>query len=140
MFPLFNPDLPLEMFIDASHLGFGLVLVQPGEEGTKHYLLSASAGIKDVQMRYTSYELELTGMVWAIRKVAYYRMGNKHLLILTDHKALQSAMNRPLTPDLSQSVFHLSEEALSCNISVKWIPASDNILADALSRAPPGGG
>ena len=58
--------------------------------------------------------------------------------ILTDHKALEGAMSRDLTPDLSNRVFRLLEEALSCNISIKWVRGAGNMLADSLSRTPTG--
>ena len=47
-------------------------------------------------------------------------------------------MSRDLTPDLSNRVFRLLEEALSCNISITWVKGSGNMLADSLSRAPTG--
>ena len=77
-------------------------------------------------------------MVWALRKISYYRLGGKHVQILTDHRALEAAMSRDLTPDLSNRVFRLLEEALSCNISIKWVKSAGNMLADSLSRTPTG--
>ena len=115
----FDPQLPLQMFVDASAKGFGLVLVHPDVGESKKFLFAASAVAKDVHTRYTSYELELCGLVWALRKISYYRLGNKHVEILTDHWALESAMSRDPTPDLSNRVFQLLEEALSCNISIR---------------------
>ena len=76
--------------------------------------------------------------MWSLRKITYYRLGNEHVHIFTDHRALEAAMQRPLSPDLSSRVFRLLEEAMSCNITISWIPAGSNLLADALSRAPQG--
>ena len=44
-----------------------------------------------------------------------------HILIMTDHNSLESAMTRPLTPDLSQRVFGLLEEALFRNVTINLI-------------------
>lgn len=76
--------------------------------------------------------------MWALRKISYYRLGNRHVEVLTDHPALESAMQRRLTPDLSNRVFRLLEETLSCNISIKHISGEGNMLADYLSRSPTG--
>ena len=52
----FNPELPLQMFVDACIQGFGLVLVQPDVGESKQFLFAASAVAKEVHTRYTSYE------------------------------------------------------------------------------------
>ena len=65
----FNPAKPLEMYVDSSALGFGLVLVQPDIGEAKHFIFTASSVAKEVHGRYTSYELELTGLVWSLRKI-----------------------------------------------------------------------
>merc|ERR1711867_57177 len=135
LFP-FDPSLPLQMFVDACIQGFGLVLVHPAEGESKQFLFAASAVAKEVHTRYTSYELELCGLMWTLRKISYYGLGNRHVEVLTDHRALESAMQRRLTPELSNRVFRLLEEALSCNISIKHISGEGNMLADYLSRSP----
>ena len=61
------------MYVDACIQGFGLVLVHPDVGEAKQFLFAASAVAKEVHTRYTSYELELTGLVWALRKISYYR-------------------------------------------------------------------
>merc|ERR1711867_386310 len=76
--------------------------------------------------------------MWTLRKISYYGLGNRHVEVLTDHRALESPMQRRLTPDLSNRVFRLLEEALSCNISIKHISGEGNMLADYLSRSPTG--
>ena len=47
----FDPTQPLEMFVDSSSLGFGLVLVHPGIGETKHYIFTASSVAKPVHQR-----------------------------------------------------------------------------------------
>ena len=81
----FNPKLPLQMFVDASSKGFGLVLVHPDVGESKQFLFAASAVAKEVHKRYTSYELELCGLVWALRKISYYGLGGKHVEIGRAH-------------------------------------------------------
>ena len=78
------PDFK-EQFIlttDASNLGLGAVLSQKG-----HSCLFISRTLYKAEEKYTTSETELLAIVWAMKRLRQYLLGNK-FKIQTDHKAL----------------------------------------------------
>ena len=86
----YNPNLPLVIYSDASFpSGFGFIMGQYLENGAFNVIQCASTGITPSQKNYSTYELELTGLSWAFKKVHHYIAHNAHrLTFFTDHAAL----------------------------------------------------
>ena len=74
---------------DASHLGLGASVEQDHGEVWKT-IAFMSRFLNIAVLKYSTNELELLGLVWALDNFKNYLLG-KQFSILTDHKALTGA-------------------------------------------------
>ena len=91
-----------------------------------------------LEKRYSTYELELLAIVWALEHFKYYLYGNKFTL-QTDHQALLSALKNNRGIKTYQS--RLSRRVdilLPFNYTIEHIPGENMGFADYLSRHPSG--
>ena len=98
----------------------------------------ASRFLNRLEERYSTNELELLAIVWALEHFKYYLYGNKFTL-QTDHQALLSALknnrgNKTYQSRLSRWVDRL----LPFNFTIEHIPGKNMGFADYLSRNPSG--
>ncbi|GJZ99132.1 putative reverse transcriptase domain-containing protein [Tanacetum coccineum] len=84
------PDGPKDfvVYCDASGLGLGCVLMQRGK-----VIRYASRQLKIHEKNYTTHDLELGVVVFALKIWRYYLYGTKSV-IYTDHKSLQHIFNQ----------------------------------------------
>ncbi|GJZ73173.1 putative reverse transcriptase domain-containing protein [Tanacetum coccineum] len=84
------PDGPEDFMVycDASCLGLGCVLMQRGK-----VIAYASRKLKVHEKKYTTYDLELGAVVFALKIRRHYLYGTKSV-IYTDHKSLQYIFNQ----------------------------------------------
>ncbi|GKD45112.1 putative reverse transcriptase domain-containing protein [Tanacetum coccineum] len=94
------------VYCDASIKGFGAVLMQ-----REKVIAYASRQLKKHEENYTTYDLELRAIVFALRLWRHYLYGTK-CVVYTDHKSLQYIYD--------------------CEI--RYHPGKANVVADALSR------
>ena len=78
------------MKCDASHLGLGASIEQD-HRGNWKTVAFASKFLNIAELKYSTNELELLGLVWALDHFKNYLLG-KQFSILTDHKALTGAL------------------------------------------------
>ncbi|GKC41159.1 putative reverse transcriptase domain-containing protein [Tanacetum coccineum] len=76
------------MYCDASGLGLGCVLMQRGK-----VIAYASRKLKTHEKNYTTHDLELGTIVFALKIWRHYLFGTKSV-IYTDHKSLQHIFNQ----------------------------------------------
>ena len=86
----FNPSLETRFKCDASRQGLGAALEQLDCEGWKTVAF-ASRFLNNNEERYSRNELELLGVVWAIKHFKYHLFG-KNFTVLRDHRALLSVL------------------------------------------------
>lgn len=86
---LFQEEAPIQLYTDASSLGFGAVLVQV-IEGRQHAVAFMSMRTTDAESRYHSYELETLAVVRAIKHFRQYLYGRK-FTVITDCNALKAS-------------------------------------------------
>ena len=78
-----------QLYTDASAEGLRMILMQKKEgEDKQLFILAASTGLKDSHRRYSTYELELLAVLWALKKIKVYLFGGHPILVLTDHVSL----------------------------------------------------
>eukprot|EP00042_Codosiga_hollandica_P025425 m.113500 g.113500 ORF g.113500 m.113500 type:complete len:1292 (+) comp51865_c0_seq4:40-3915(+) len=127
------PDLksPFVVTTDASRVGVGAVLSQwlGGELRPVQFL---SRALQPAERNYTATELELLAVVFAVKRFRPYLFGSCFSLE-TDHSALVWLRSMTgATGRLARWILTLQEY----EFTVQHKAGSENIVADALSRAP----
>ena len=122
---------------DASHNGLGASLEQLHGNDWKT-ISFASRFLNPHESKYSTNELELLGVVWAVEYYKNYLYGSD-FEIITDHKALLSA----LSPNHGNKTYHSRltrwvDRLLPFNFSIKHIAGKDMGFTDLISRIPSG--
>jgi hypothetical protein len=101
---LFDPKLHTELHTDASHIGYGAVLLQKHNDQLNPvaYFSRLTQGYES---KYHSYELETLAVVSAVKHFRHYLLGVKFVLV-TDCNALKGTfakkdLNPCMVVDLS---------------------------------------
>ncbi|GJV44141.1 putative reverse transcriptase domain-containing protein [Tanacetum coccineum] len=113
------------VYCDSSLKGYGAVLMQ-----REKVVAYASQQLKVPEENYTTHDLELGAVVFALRLWRHYLYGTK-CVVFTDHKSLQYILNQK-EHNLRQ---HRWIELLSnYDCEIRYHPGKANVVADALSR------
>ena len=125
----FNPDLPIQLFTDASRTGLGYCLEQTenNDKNAKPRLVMAwSRNLGIAEVNYAVIELELLSIQWAVSKCRLYLAGTK-FKIITDHKPLLGIMNgKHLGAMNNIRIQRLMSKLLGFDYTVEWIEGKKN--------------
>ncbi|GJV90468.1 putative reverse transcriptase domain-containing protein [Tanacetum coccineum] len=113
------------LYYDASHKGYGAVLMQ-----REKVIAYASRQLKVHEENYTSHDLELGSVVFALRLWRHYLYGMK-CVVFTDHKSLQYILNQK---ELNLRQQRWIELLSGYDCEIRYHPGKVNVVADALSR------
>ncbi|GJR92993.1 putative reverse transcriptase domain-containing protein [Tanacetum coccineum] len=113
------------VYCDASKQGFGCVLMQRGK-----VIAYASRQLKTHEKNYTTHDLELGAVVFALKIWRHYLYGTKSV-IYTDHKSLQCIFDQK---DLNMHQRRWIELLSDYECEIKYHPGKANVVADVLSR------
>ncbi|GKB28720.1 putative reverse transcriptase domain-containing protein, partial [Tanacetum coccineum] len=121
------PDRPTDfvVYYDASNQGFGCVLMQRGK--VTSYV---SRQLKVHEKNYTTHDLELGVMVFALKIWIHYLYGTKSV-IYTYHKSLQYIFDKK---ELNMRQRRWIKLFSDYDCEIRYHPGKANIVADALSR------
>lgn len=72
--------------------GLGAVLGQKQSDGHVHPIAYASRSLHVHECNYSINEIEILGLVWAVKNFRPYLLGH-HTTVLTDHAACTSLLN-----------------------------------------------
>nr|GEU66162.1 putative reverse transcriptase domain-containing protein [Tanacetum cinerariifolium] len=112
------------VYCDASLKGYGAVLMQ-GEK----VIANASRKLKVHEENYTTHDLELGSVVFALRLWRHYLYGTK-CVVFTDHKSLQYILNQK---ELNLRQRRWIELLSDYDCEIRYHLAKANVVADALS-------
>ncbi|KAI3797465.1 hypothetical protein L1987_32722 [Smallanthus sonchifolius] len=118
-----NDDLVV--YCDASNLGLGCVLMQRGK-----VIAYASRQLKIHEKNYTTHDLELGAVIFALKIWRHYLYGTK-CVVFTDHKSLQHIFNQK---ELNMRQRRWVELLSDYDCEIRYHPGKANVVADALSR------
>ncbi|GJY14292.1 putative reverse transcriptase domain-containing protein [Tanacetum coccineum] len=118
------PDGPEDfvVYYDASGLGLGYVLIQRGK-----VIDYASRQLKIHEKNYTTHDLELGAVVFALKIWRHYLYGTKSV-IYTDHKSLQHIFSQK---ELNMRQRRWIELFRDYDCEIHYHPGKANIVADA---------
>ncbi|GJW81473.1 putative reverse transcriptase domain-containing protein [Tanacetum coccineum] len=115
------------VYCDASHKGLGAVLMQK-----EKVIAYASRQLKIHEKNYTTHDLELGAVVFALKMWRHYLYGTK-CVVYTDHKSLQHILDQKELNMRQRRWLELLSELLSDCVLLLH-PGKANVVADALSR------
>ncbi|GKE76682.1 putative reverse transcriptase domain-containing protein [Tanacetum coccineum] len=113
------------VYYDASHQGLGAVLMQ-----REKVIAYASRQLKPNEENYTTYDLELGAVVFALKFLRHYLYGTK-CTVFTDHKSLQHILDQK---ELNIRQRRWLELLADYDYEIRYHPVKANVVADALSR------
>ncbi|GJW38389.1 putative reverse transcriptase domain-containing protein [Tanacetum coccineum] len=113
------------VYCDASHKGYGAVLMQ-----REKVIAYASRQLKKHEENYTTHDLELGAVVFALRLWRHYLYGTK-CTVYTDHKSLQYILDQK---ELNMRQRRWIELLSDYDCEIRYHPGKANVVADALSR------
>ncbi|GJW29302.1 putative reverse transcriptase domain-containing protein [Tanacetum coccineum] len=111
------------VYCDASLKGYGAVLMQ-----REKVIAYASRQLKVHEENYTTHDLELGAVVFALRLWRHYLYGTK-CVVFTDHKSLQYILNQKKLNMRQRRWIKLLSD-YDCKI--RYHPRKANVMADAL--------
>ncbi|GJZ12155.1 putative reverse transcriptase domain-containing protein [Tanacetum coccineum] len=112
-------------YCDASKKGLGAVLMQ-----REKVISYASRQLKIHEKNYTTYDLELRVVVFALNIWRHYMYGTK-CTVFTDHKSLQHILDQK---ELNMRQRRWLELLSDYNCEIRYHLGKANVVADALSR------
>ncbi|GKA75171.1 putative reverse transcriptase domain-containing protein [Tanacetum coccineum] len=113
------------VYCDASHKGLGAVLMQ-----REKVIAYASRQLKIHEKNYTTHDLELGAVVFALKMWRHYLYGTK-CVVYTDHKSLQHILDQK---ELNMRQRRWLELLSDYDCELRYHPGKANVVADALSR------
>ena len=121
---------------DASHSGLGAALEQEIEKDVWVPIAFASRFLNDQEKKYSTNEFELLAVVWSCEHFRTYLLGN-HFVVLTDHKAIISALKTNRGNKSHQSrLTRWADRLLPFDFDIFHISGCKLGIVDYLSRFP----
>ncbi|GJV45948.1 putative reverse transcriptase domain-containing protein [Tanacetum coccineum] len=113
------------VYYDASCKGLGMILMQK-----EKVIAYASRQLKIHEKNYTTHDLELRAVVFALKMWRHYLYGMK-CVVFTDHKSLQHILDQK---ELNMRQRRWLELLSDYDCEILYHPGKANVVADALSR------
>lgn len=130
------PDFsrPFKLEVDASEVGAGAVLIQEDDTGIDHPVSYFSRKFTKSQQRYSTIEKEALALLLALQHFEIYLDAcNVPILVYTDHNPLVFLFRMS---NSNQRLMRWSLLIQGFNLEIRHKKGCENVLADALSRAP----
>ena len=132
-------DLECTLTTDASDMGMGGVLSQTWEDGKVRFIKFFSKGFSAAEQAASAIWKESRAIMFGVESCMEHLV-DKHFVIQTDHKPLLNIFNKAndaMKGDKkSMPMYRHAAQLASLNYTIRHIKGTDNVIADALSRAP----
>ncbi|GJZ02468.1 putative reverse transcriptase domain-containing protein [Tanacetum coccineum] len=113
------------VYCDASHKGLGAVLMQ-----REKVIAYASRQLKVYEKNYTTHDLELRSVVFALKIWRHY-LYETRCTVFTDHKSLHHILDQK---ELNMRQRRWLELLSDYDCDIRYHPGKANVVADALSH------
>nr|GEY32634.1 hypothetical protein [Tanacetum cinerariifolium] len=113
------------VYCDALHKGLGAVLMQK-----EKVIAYASRQLKVHEKNYTTHDLELGAIVFALKMWRHYLYSTK-CVVFTDHKSLQHILDQK---ELNMRQRRWMELLSDYDCEIRYHPGKANVVANAMSR------
>ncbi|GJY89807.1 putative reverse transcriptase domain-containing protein [Tanacetum coccineum] len=113
------------VYCDASNKGLGVILMK-----REKVIAYASRQLKIHEKNYTTHDLELGSVVFALKIWRHYLYGTK-CTVFTDHKSLKHILDQK---ELNMRQRRWLELLSDYDCDIRYHPGKANIVADAFSR------
>ncbi|GKD21463.1 putative reverse transcriptase domain-containing protein, partial [Tanacetum coccineum] len=113
------------VYCDASIKGLGAVLMR-----REKVIAYASRQLKINEKNYTTHDLELGAVVFALKIWRHYLYGTK-CMVFTDHKSLQHILDQK---ELNMRQRHLLEFLNDYDCEIRYHPGKANVVASVFNR------
>ena len=132
----YDPSKPTALQTDASRLnGLGYALLQLHGSDWK-LVQCGSRFLTSCETRYAVIELEMSAVVWAVKKCRPFLAG-RCFEIITDHRPLVSILTQKSLPEIENPrLQRLRMKLLDYQFTTSSRPGRQLAIPDALSRAP----
>ncbi len=127
-------ERPFSLQVDSSQVGAGAVLQQDNEKGMVHPVSFFSRKFNSYQLNYSVVEKEALALIWALQYFDVYVGLGQPVVVYTDHNPLMF-LNSFHCPNQWLIRWSLFLQAYS--LDIRHFRGSENVVADALSRAHP---
>ncbi|GKE56867.1 putative reverse transcriptase domain-containing protein, partial [Tanacetum coccineum] len=114
------------VYCDVSHKGLGVVLMQ-----REKVISYASQQLKVHEKNYTTHDLELGSVVFALRIWRHY-LYETRCTVFTDHKSIQHILDQK---ELNMRQHRWLELLSDYDYDIRYHPGKANVVTDALSQA-----
>lgn len=126
----YDMNQPVTIECDASCIGLGVAVFQ--RDAIIGY---ASRTLTSTEKNYAQIEKELLSIVFGCVRFDQLIVGNPKAIVKTDHKPLLSIFKKPLL-SAPRRLQHMLLNLQRYNLTVEFVTGTNNVIADALSRAP----
>lgn len=116
------------LYTDASDLAVGAVLANQDNRP----ICFLSRKFNKAELNYSTYEKELLAVVFALKKLRHYLLGQQFDLY-TDNNAVRHLVNKA---DPNARICRWILAIMEFNFAIHHLPGSANVTADYLSRFP----
>ncbi|KAA3477917.1 Retrotransposable element Tf2 [Gossypium australe] len=123
--PFLEAGKEFVVYCDASHTGFGCVLMQKGK-----VVAYASRQLRLHEVNYPTHDLELAAVVFILKIWRHYLYGEKSI-VYTDHKSIKFLLTQK---ELNLRQRRWIELLKDYDCSIEYYPGKANMVEDTLSR------
>lgn len=125
---VFNPKEEIVIQADSSKDGMGACLLQNSQP-----VSFVSRSLSENEKNFAQIEKELLAIVFAFEKYHYFVYGKK-IIVQSDHKPLETIINKPL-PKVTSRLQRMLLKLLKYDFKIVYVPGSKMYIADTLSRS-----
>lgn len=126
----YDVNQPLIIECDASSYGLGTAVFQ--SNGVIGY---ASRTLTTTEKNYAQIEKELLAILFSCVRFDQLIVGNPRTIVRTDHKPLVNVFRKPLL-SAPKRLQHMLLSLQRYNLEIQFVRGKENVVADAISRAP----